>query len=80
MSGGHKPGEFIDGHPNRGPFDAKRLASMGAGVILVAFSTVPWIAKTLRCSEAEARQFKLNAQMDFESVMAAARRAKGGQG
>lgn len=62
---------------NRSSFTHNQLKGMGAGVCIAAFSSVAWLAKTLQCTEAEAAQFKANAQHDFDCLMLAARQARG---
>jgi hypothetical protein len=66
-----------DGGTTRRPFPAEKLKPLSAGLILAAFSTVGWIAKRLDCTEEQAREFKLNAQCDFESLMMQVRQANG---
>lgn len=68
---------FIEGTTSRAPIDPARLQGMGTALCVVAFASVAWVMKTFRCTEAEARQFKVNAQYDFENALEAVRRAKG---
>jgi hypothetical protein len=70
---------FIEGTTSRQPLDPQALKGMGAAVAISAFSSVRFLMKALQCTEAEARQFKINAQHDFEYATAAARRALGKQ-
>jgi hypothetical protein len=70
---------FVEGTPTRPPIDPQQLKGMSAACAVVAFSSVGWIMRTFKCTEAQAREFKLNAQYDFENMLAAARRAKGGR-
>lgn len=62
---------------DRGSLDPKNLKDMGAGVVIAAFSSVQWLMKALNCTEQQARQFKANAQHDFDCLMMAARQARG---
>lgn len=71
-------GKFIgDGLTTRRPHSAATLKPMSSGLLIAAFSSVDWLAKALKCTEAQAREFKANAQMDFESLMTQVRQAKG---
>jgi hypothetical protein len=70
-------GEPWDLGGTRCAFPAPRLKDMGAAVAVVAFASTDWIAKTFRCSEAEAKAFKADAGHDFMTLMAAARSARG---
>lgn len=73
-----KAGEFIgDGLATRRPLAPETLKPLSSGLCLAAFSTVGWIVKTLGCTEAQAREFKANAQLDFESLMTQVRQARG---
>jgi hypothetical protein len=61
----------------RPPIEPRHLKGMGAGVAVAAYSSIPWLMKALNCTEAEAKDFQANAQMDLENAMMAARRATG---
>lgn len=71
---------FIEGTTTRSPIDPQQLKEMSAAVAIVAYSSVGWVMRTFKCAEAQAREFKLNAQYDFENMLAAARRANGRMG
>jgi hypothetical protein len=72
-----RPGVFIDGNGTRQPLPAETLKPLAAGLIISAFSSVPWLMDKLQCTREEAVAFKVNAQWDFESMMSAARQAMG---
>jgi hypothetical protein len=74
----NKWGESGDYMMARRPsFSAKQLHGMGAALAVVAHAPVAWIMQTFACSEADARQFKHDASLDFFVITRDAKQTMG---